>query len=82
MHEAGVMLVDLVIWSTLGLLLSALGFTLASWEFWCVLALFWAMSRHSWTMGHQLGLSRGVLTYLNMTEQQQNELKKKLENLK
>lgn len=36
------MIQRLALYGTLGWLLSVLGLTLLSWEFWCVVGLFWA----------------------------------------
>lgn len=36
------MLTSLALYTTLGLLMSVLGFAWTSWQFWSVLALFWA----------------------------------------
>jgi hypothetical protein len=48
-----------VLYSTLGYLLSVLGYTVYSEEFWCVVALFWAME---------------TLTRMELIEQLNNEL--------
>ena len=36
------MFTRIVLYSTLGFLLDALGHDVASWQFWCVVGLFWA----------------------------------------
>jgi hypothetical protein len=36
----------LILYGTLGLLLSAVGFKYDSWQFWCFLGLFWSV-RHT-----------------------------------
>lgn len=53
------MITRLVLYSTLGYLLSVLGYTVYSEEFWCVVALFWAME---------------TLTRMELIEQLNNEL--------
>ena len=53
------MITRLVLYSTLGYLLSVLGYTVYTEEFWCVVALFWAME---------------TLTRMELIEQLNNEL--------
>lgn len=43
----------LALYLTLGLLLSGVGFTFDSWQFWCFLGLFWAVSYTAKNEGRQ-----------------------------
>lgn len=55
------MLQRIALYSTLGWLLSVLGLTFNSWEFWCVLGLFWAAE---------------TVTRIELIEQLQQELER------
>lgn len=41
----------LALYATMGLLLSAVGFAIDSWQFWCFFGLFWSVSRTARMMG-------------------------------
>ncbi len=75
------MIQRLVLWATLGMLCSALGYTISSWEFWCLLAMFWAVQQLAHRDGYEVGVAQGVQIYMKMTTEQQEELKNKLKEL-
>ncbi len=62
------MILRLVLYATLGTTCSVLGYTWDSWQFWSFL-------------GYKIGVAQGVQIYMNMTEQQQQELRTKLKEL-
>ena len=66
------MLQALVLWSTMGLLLSAVGFEYNTWQFWCFLGLFWCVER----IGRQYGNAEGIIRYLSMTDAEQDRIRK------
>ena len=66
------MLQALVLWGTMGLLLSAVGFTFDTWQFWCFLGLFWCVER----IGRVHGAAEGIIKYLAMSEAEQARIKK------
>lgn len=40
---------------TLGVMFIALGFTVLSWQFWCLVGACWALDLVSWEQGRQQG---------------------------
>ena len=66
------MLQALVLWGTVGLLLSTVGFTFDTWQFWCFLGLFWCVER----IGRVHGAAEGIIKYLAMSEAEQARIKK------
>ena len=66
----------LVLAITFGLLLTAVGWTFDTWQFWCFLGLFWCTDR----MGRIQGRIEGIVNFLNMTEQEQLKLKQLLKD--
>ena len=52
------MLARIALYTTLGTLCSVLGYTVATAEFWCFLALFWAAD----TLGRYDGFNSGMQT--------------------
>jgi hypothetical protein len=59
---------------TLGLALVAMGHSIDSWEFWCVLALLWVSNFLSYRDGVESGVSTAVEMWVDMTEQQRTEM--------
>lgn len=57
-----------------GLLLVAVGWTLDTWQFWCFLGLFWCAEQ----MGRILGKIEGIIEFLEMSEHEQNRIRRKL----
>lgn len=41
----------IALYATMGLLVSAVGFSTSDWQFWCFLGLFWAVSRTARHLG-------------------------------
>jgi len=70
------MLTRIALYTTLGVLLDALGLSATHWGFWSVLGLFLACDRLSRIEGEQFGVADGVRRYINMTEEQQDNVKK------
>ena len=65
-----------VLYATLGSLLSVLGHDWDSWQFWSVLALFWASDLLSKRDGEEQGVVAGITAYSQATEQQRKDLDK------
>jgi hypothetical protein len=59
-------------------LLSAIGWTIDSWQFWCFIGLFWAVSKISL----ETGRIQGIIDYMEMSEQEQNKLRRLLQEAK
>ena len=70
------MLTRIALYTTLGVLLDALGLSATNWGFWSVLGLFLACDRLSRIEGEQFGTADGVRRYINMTAEQQDNVKK------
>lgn len=66
----------LAIYAALGLLLEALGHTWSTWGFWAMLALFVCLDKIAAWEGEQSGTAHGVRHYINLTEEQQAEVRK------
>lgn len=60
--------------TTLGLALVAMGHSIDSWEFWCVLALLWASNFLSYRDGVETGVSQAVEMWVDMTDEQRREM--------
>lgn len=72
------MLQELVLWGTIGALLSAVGYPGDTWQFWCFLATYWAIAQLSKTRGR----IEGMIDFLEMDEHEQNRIKRALEQAK
>jgi hypothetical protein len=70
------MLTRIALYTTLGVLMDALGFAVTGLGFWCVLGLFLACDRLSRIEGEQFGTADGVRRYLAMSDEQQAEIRK------
>lgn len=68
------MLQQLALATTYGLLLVAVGWGWQDWQFWSFLALFWAIN----TLGRIQGRVEGIVTYIDMSEHDQQRLKRAL----
>jgi hypothetical protein len=68
----------LVLWSTIGVLLYATGYTIVDWQFWCLTATYWAVG----TINKEIGNFEGILKFLNMTTDEQNRIRKLVKELK
>ena len=66
----------IVLYATLGTLLSVLGHAWDSWQFWCTLGLFWASDVLSRRDGVEQGVVAGITAYSRATEQQRLDLDK------
>lgn len=69
---------ELVLWATVGTLLNAVGYTWDSWQFWCFLTTYWAVS----ALSKNAGRIEGIITFLELTEQEQSIVKRALEKAK
>jgi hypothetical protein len=72
------MLIELVLWGTIGGLLSAVGYQIDTWQFWCFMGTYWAVS----TLSRQRGKIEGMIDFLDMNEQDQARIKRALEQAK
>ncbi len=72
------MLLELVLWLTVGLLLSAVGYTWADWQFWCLASTYWAIA----LVCKQRGKVEGIIDYLEMSERDQLRIRKALKEAK
>ena len=63
----------LVLYMTLGLLTTALGWTWDSWEFWSVMGLFISSDYLSRQQGYEQGIVSGMSAYCRATEQQRRD---------
>ncbi len=72
------MLLELVLWATVGTLLNAVGYQFDSWQFWCFLGTYWAVS----IMSRQRGRIEGMIEFMEMDESDQNKIKKALKEAK
>jgi hypothetical protein len=70
------MLTKLALYTTLGVLMDALSLDVENVYFWSVLGLFLACDRLSRIEGEQIGLLEGVRTYINMTAEQQENIRR------
>lgn len=68
------MLTELVLWSTVGSLLVAVGYSADTWQFWCFLGTYWCVGQ----LARMRGKVQGIIDYINMTEQEQHRLKRAL----
>ena len=66
----------LVLYATLGLLLSALELHLDSAEWWCMLALFIVSDSLARKDGYDSGVAAGITVYSSATEEQRTQLDK------
>ena len=71
-------MVEIALWIAFGLLLSAVGWMWDSWQFWCFIGLFWAATRTS----QEAGRIQGIIDFMEMSEQEQNRLKRLLQEAK
>ena len=72
------MLIDIALWATIGALLSVIGFQWDTWQFWCLIGTYWAVN----TLSKQYGKIEGIIDYLEMTNADQELIKKTLEQAK
>lgn len=70
----------LVLYATLGVLASALGFTWDSWQFWSLLGLFWASDRLATQEGIQQGWVQGITAYKNMDPEHKQQIDRLLKD--
>ena len=68
---------SLVLWGTIACLLSVVGYSIATWEFWCFLATYWAVGR----IERAQGAGEGIIRYLNMTEAEQQKIRTLVKDL-
>lgn len=77
------MLQSLILWGTIGALLSAVGYFSfpqwdpTDWQFWCFLATYWAVGR----IERAQGAGEGIIRFLNMTEAEQQKIRKLVKEL-
>lgn len=65
------MLQILVLWGTIGGLLSTVGYSIDSWQFWCFMGTYWAVAR----IERAQGAGEAIIRYINMTEQEQQRIR-------
>jgi hypothetical protein len=75
MHEAN-MIQRIALYTTLGLVLNAVGVLFDTWGFWCILALYWCSEAITRREGFDLGVAAGISAYSNANEQQRADLDK------
>ena len=68
---------SLVLWGTIGTLLSVVGYSITSWEFWCFLGTYWAVEK----IARSQGAAEGIISYLNMTEAEQQRIRTVVKDL-
>jgi hypothetical protein len=66
----------MVLYGTLGLLLSVMGFDVFAWQFWSIAALFWASEFLTRRETEEYAMAKGIAAYLNMGLEKQNEIKR------
>lgn len=72
------MLQELILWGTIGALLSAIGYSFTDWQFWCFMGTYWCVS----FIARQRGRIEGMIDYLEMSEQDQRRIKQVLQKIK
>lgn len=72
------MSITLALWATIGLLLSAVGWAIDTWQFWCFVGVFWAVDQ----LSRQRGRIDGIIDYLEMSEADQRRIKQALDSAK
>ena len=70
----------IALYTTLGLVLNAVGADFNTWGFWSILALFWASEALTRTEGFEQGVAAGISAYSNANEQQRSDLDKIVKN--
>ena len=68
------MLLELVLWATIGTLLNVAGYPIDTWQFWCFLGTYWAVSQ----LSRAWGKVQGIIDYIDMTEQEQRRIREAL----
>ena len=66
------MLITVVLWSTIGILLTVAGFPIDSWQFWCGVGTYWAVS----VLSTQNGRIQGIVDFLEMSNEEQQKIKR------
>lgn len=59
-------------------LLSAVGYSPDSWQFWCFIGTYWAMKQ----VGRFYGKVEGIIDFLELSEHDQRRLKEQLKEIK
>ena len=72
------MLLEIILWITIGLLLSVVGYTWQDWQFWSLASTYWAVA----LLSRQRGKVEGIINYLEMTTAEQNRIKRALQEAK
>ena len=67
----------LVLWSTIGMLLYATGYSVVDWQFWCFLGTYWAVG----TINKEIGNFEGIMKFLHLSEQEQTRIRKIVKDL-
>ena len=65
---------ELALWGTIGALLSAVGYSWDTWQFWCFLSTYWAVGQ----LSRAWGKVQGIIDYIDMTEQDQKRIREAL----
>lgn len=69
------MLQRLALYTTLGLLLSTMEFSVATWQFWSVVALFWASESLTRRETTEFVAVKAITEFLNLSTHEQNKIK-------
>jgi hypothetical protein len=72
------MIINFVLWITIALLLSVIGFSVDTWQFWCLVATYWGVDR----LSRYRGNVEGVIDYLDMSQEEQYEVKRAINKVK
>lgn len=75
------MITRIVLYLTLATVLYGIGLSIAHPGFWAILALFWASEHATKIDTHEYSFVQGILTYINMTETEQRNLRNKINEL-
>lgn len=75
------MIQRIALYSTLGLLLQALGHAWDTWQFWSVLAMFWASESVSKREQHEQSFVAGVQMYMLLSPSAQQELREAINKI-
>jgi hypothetical protein len=70
------MITHIVLYATLGTLMSALGHAIDDWGFWSVMGLFWASDALSRRRGVEDGVALGIDSYRKMNPEQRADINK------
>lgn len=76
------MITRIVLYLTLGLVCSLLGYSWSSWQFWTLLGLFWVSDQVGQSAGREQGYIEGIHAYLNMDREHQQNIQRLIKEIK